>query len=126
MRKGFQDRSVVITGASSGIGRATALMFAEQGASVTLVARRDAPLHELAAECERAGGRALVVTADVRDEQAMREVARQAVEAFGKIDVWVNDAAVTAFGFFEQTPSDTFRQIIDTNLFGYVHGARAA
>jgi short-subunit dehydrogenase len=126
MRNRLDNQSVVITGASSGIGRATALMFAEMGASVTLVARRDEPLHELAAECERAGGRALVVTANVTEEDAVHEVARRAVEAFGKLDVWVNNAAVTAFGFFEDTPTDTFRQIIETNLFGYVHGARAA
>lgn len=126
MRNRIENQSVVITGASSGIGRAAALMFAAKGASLTLVARRDELLHELAAECERAGGRALVVTADVTDEAVMREVAREAIEAFGKLDVWVNNAAVTAFGFFEETPADIFRQIIETNLFGYVHGARAA
>ncbi|WP_437755651.1 SDR family oxidoreductase [Sorangium sp. So ce1389] len=126
MRDKFRNAVVVITGASSGIGRATALEFARRGAAVTLTARREQPLRELAAECEQAGGRALVVPADVTNEAAVLEVARRTTEAFGRIDVWVNNAAVTLFGLFERTPSEPFRRVIETNLFGYVHGARAA
>ncbi|AUX27483.1 short-chain dehydrogenase [Sorangium cellulosum] len=126
MRERFRDTVVVITGASSGIGRATALEFARRGAAVTLAARREQPLREVAAECEQAGGKALVVPADVTNEALVMEVARRTVEAFGRIDVWVNNAAVTLFGLFEQTPSEPYRRVIETNLFGYIHGARAA
>ncbi|WP_437743131.1 SDR family oxidoreductase [Sorangium sp. So ce1504] len=126
MREKFMEPVVVITGASSGIGRATALEFARRGAAVTLAARREQPLRELAAACEQAGGKALVVPADVTNEAAVMEVARRATEAFGRIDVWVNNAAVTLFGLFEQTPSEPYRRVIETNLFGTIHGARAA
>jgi NAD(P)-dependent dehydrogenase (short-subunit alcohol dehydrogenase family) len=120
------DSVVVITGASSGIGRATALAFAREGASVVLAARRQQLLLDTAAECESLGGRALAVPTDVTDEEAVRELARRAVEHFGRIDVWVNNAAVGLFGRFEETPPDVYRRAIETDLFGYIHGARAA
>jgi short-subunit dehydrogenase len=123
---GVKDKVVVITGASAGIGRSTALEFAERGASVVLVARRAEALDDLARECEDAGGRALAAPADVTDEEALRDVVRRSVERFGRIDVWVNNAAVSAFGRFEEVPSDVYRRVIETNLFGYVNGARAA
>jgi len=117
---------VVVTGASSGIGRAAAQLFAARGAAVVLAARRLPALEEVALECESAGGRALVVPTDVRDEEAMRELARRAIEAFGRIDVWVNNAAVSLFARTEEAPYEAYRQVIETNLFGYIHGARAA
>src|SRR5215210_8215586 len=120
------DSVVVITGTSSGIGRATALAFAREGASVVLAARREQALLEAAAECESLGGRALTVPTDVTDEEAVRELARRAVEHFGRIDVWVNNAAVGLFGRFEETPSDVYRRAIETDLFGTICGARAA
>ncbi len=125
MAKRLKDSVVVITGASSGIGRAAALEFADEGAVVVLAARRESALEELARECESLGARSLVVPTDVTDEGAVQHLARQAVETFGRIDVWVNNAAVTAFGRFEETPPDVFRRVLETNLFGYVHGARA-
>lgn len=121
-----RDSVIVITGASSGIGRATALACAARGAAVVLAARREDALKETARECETAGGSALAVPTDVTDADAVRELARQAVERFGRIDVWVNCAAVTAFAPFQEIPLDEFRRILDVNVMGYVHGARAA
>ena len=131
MRRRRQERDlagavVVITGASSGIGRAAAAAFAREGSSLVLAARREGPLQEVVAACEAAGAKALAVPADVRDEAAMVALARTAVERFGRLDVWVNNAGVIAFGRFTDVPSDVFRQVIDTNLMGQVHGTRAA
>jgi short-subunit dehydrogenase len=116
----------VITGASSGIGRATALRLAKGKAALVLTARSESSLREVAEECERLGGRAISVPADVRDEQAMKDVASKAIERFGRLDVWINNAAVTLFGRVEEVPSETFRRVLETNFFGYVNGARAA
>lgn len=119
------DRDVVVTGASSGIGRATALALAERKASVALAARSGDSLRTVVAECERAGGRALAVPTDVTDQGAMESLAERAFAAFGRIDAWVNCAAVISFGGFEDTPAEVYRRVIDTNLFGQIHGARA-
>jgi NAD(P)-dependent dehydrogenase (short-subunit alcohol dehydrogenase family) len=126
MPRRLSDSVVVITGASSGIGRATALAFAREGASVVLAARREQPLLSAAAECEALGGRALAVPTDVTDEGAVKELARRAVEHFGRIDVWVNNAAVGLFSRFEEAPMDAYRRVIEIDLFGYIYGARAA
>lgn len=126
MKRKVRDSVVVITGASSGIGRATALAFARRGATVVLAARREQPLQELADQCQRLGTYALAVPTDVTDEQAVQSLARTAIEQFGHIDVWVNNAGVSLFARFEEAPSDAYRRVIETNLFGTIHGARAA
>jgi short-subunit dehydrogenase len=126
MKRKIEGCVVVITGASSGIGRASALMFARHGATVVVTARREQALRDLATECEQLGGRALAVAADVTNQEALHHVARQAIENFGRIDVWVNNAAVTLFGRLEEIPYDSCRRILETNIFGYMHGARAA
>ena len=126
MGRDLSESVVVITGASSGIGRATALAFADAGASVVLAARREQPLREAAGECEARGVRALAVPADVRDAPAMQRLADRAAEAFGGIDVWVNNAGVTLMGRFEDAPPDLWREVVEVNLMGYVNGARAA
>ena len=126
MPRKMRNSVIVITGASSGIGRATALACARRGGAVVVAARRAQPLNELVRECQNLGGRALAVPTDVTDEAAVQELARRTVENFGRIDVWVNNAAVTLLGRFEETPPEAYRRVIETNLFGYIHGARAA
>lgn len=116
---------VVITGASSGIGRATAVAFARQGATVVLAARRETALHEVADEVIAAGGRAMVVPTDVRDPVAVKRLADRAIEAFGRVDIWINNAGVASFGKFEETPAESFAAVLDTTFGGVANGFRA-
>jgi NAD(P)-dependent dehydrogenase (short-subunit alcohol dehydrogenase family) len=122
----IDSRIVVITGASSGIGRATALAFARRGDTVILAARRTGKLEEVAAACEALGARAVVQTTDVTEEQQVEALGRAALECFGRIDVWFNNAGVGVFGRLESIPTEAWRRVIETNLFGYLHGARVA
>ena len=115
--------SVVITGASSGIGRATARAFAARGARVTLAARRLAVLEEVARECERLGGRALPVQTDVADPEAVEALRDAAVQAFGGIDIWINNAGLGAIGAYQDVPLEMHRRTIDVNLMGAMFGA---
>ena len=121
-----RDAVVVITGASSGIGRATAHEFAREGATVVLAARNRRALKQAAEECEDLGGRALAVVTDVTSEEEVEELARRAVDTFGAIDVWVNNAGVGLYARFAESPADDFRRVLETNLFGCIYGARAA
>jgi short-subunit dehydrogenase len=122
----LKDSVIVITGASSGIGRATASAFARCGAAVVLAGRRADVLEDIATECRRVGGQALVVTADVTDDEAMRRLARVTVEHFGRLDVWINNAGIAAMGRLEDVPYEAHRRVIETNLIAYFHGAHAA
>jgi short-subunit dehydrogenase len=117
---------VVITGASSGIGRVTARRFAANGASVVLAARTESSLQDAAAECTDAGGRALVVPTDVTDWGAVERLAERAVAAYGRIDVWVNNASVMAYGEAEEIPYDVFTRVVEVNLMGTIHGTTTA
>lgn len=122
----LEDATIVLTGASSGIGRATAYALAERGARLVLAARSTSDLDEVADECRRRGGDPLVVTTDVGDEPQVEALAARAVEHFGHFDAWINCAAVMAYGRFWELPNRTFRQVIQTNLFGTVHGSQVA
>lgn len=117
---------VVLTGASSGIGRATARRFAEGGARLVLASRGGASLEEAAAECRAAGAPTVTVPTDVAEADQVAALAARAVAAFGRLDVWVNDAAVMAYGSVGEVPLDVQRRILEVNLMGTVHGARAA
>jgi short-subunit dehydrogenase len=121
----LQGSTVVITGASSGIGRASALAFADAGANVVLLARRERALDELAAECSRKGVRALAVPTDVTDPDAVRQAANTAARITGRIDVWINNAGIGAVGRFTDTPVEAHDQVVLTNLIGYMHGVHA-
>src|SRR5438046_533368 len=95
MRAELHDKVVVITGASSGIGRATALDFARAGASLALAARRERLLKEVAKECERLGAEAIALDIDTSKETDVRRLAEKARQAFGGFHIWVNNAAVS-------------------------------
>jgi len=124
--RALEDAVVVVTGASSGIGRAAALRIARRGGALALCARGEEPLAEVAAECEAAGAAVLHRALDVAEEEAVEAFAAAVEDRFGRIDVWVNNAATMAYGTFDDIPSDVFRRIVETNLMGQVHGARAA
>lgn len=116
---------VVITGASSGIGRAAALAFAREGARLVLAARDERALHTVVAECEALGTQALAVPTDVTDAGAVRALAAEAARFGGRIDVWLNNAGVGAVGAFDQTPIAAHEQVVQTDLLGYMRGAHA-
>jgi NAD(P)-dependent dehydrogenase (short-subunit alcohol dehydrogenase family) len=122
----LEQAVVVVTGASSGIGRAAALRIARPGGALALCARSPAPLAEVAAECEAAGASVLHRALDVTDEAAVEAFAAAVEDRFGRIDVWVNNAATMAYGTFDDIPSEVFRGVVETNLMGQVHGARSA
>lgn len=126
MPRKLKDSVVVITGASSGIGRATARRFAQKGASVVLAARGEEGLSEAVTECEQLGAKAIAVPTDVTDEASMNALAEKALQSFGRIDVWVNNAAVSLFARFEEAPLADYWRVFETNVFGYILGARAA
>jgi short-subunit dehydrogenase len=126
MPRPLAEQVVVITGASSGIGRETAHHLAREGAALVLVARNETPLRETAAEVESLGGRALVAAGDVAIPEQMQRVADQAAAHFGRIDTWVNGASVATYGTVEQTTIDEMRRIIEVNLLGVIYGTKAA
>jgi NAD(P)-dependent dehydrogenase (short-subunit alcohol dehydrogenase family) len=124
--KPLREQVVVILGASSGIGRESALQFAARGAKVVVAARSEPGLASLVAEIEGAGGQATCAVCDVTDFAQVVAVADLAVEHYGRIDTWVNNAAVGVYARFEDISSADFRRVLDVNVMGYVHGAKAA
>lgn len=122
----FDGQVVVITGASAGVGRASARAFARLGASLGLVARGSEGLEATAKEVEAEGGRAAVLAADVADAGQVDEAAARAEEELGPIDVWVNNAMTTVFSPFEQITPEEFRRVTDVTYLGTVNGTLAA
>jgi len=121
----LEDRVVVITGASSGIGREAARLFAQRGAKLVLAARREDALEETARGAGVARDQFLIVPTDVTDEAQVGALVEAALAKFGHIDIWVNNAGVTLFSLLENAPFDEHRRVIETNLFGSMLGARA-
>jgi NAD(P)-dependent dehydrogenase (short-subunit alcohol dehydrogenase family) len=124
MAKGRE--TVVITGASGGVGRATARRFAADGARIGLIARGRRGLEATAREVEQAGGEAMVLPLDVADHEAVESAAAQVEERFGPIDVWVNDAMVTVYAEFLEIEPEEYQRATEVTYLGMVWGTRAA
>lgn len=124
--KPIDQQVVVIFGASSGIGRETALQFAKRGAKLIVAARSESDLGTLITEVARLGGTASHVVAEATVFDQVKAVADKAIELYGRLDTWVHVAAVNLYATFEQTTPEEFQRIIDVNLMGQVYGAMAA
>jgi uncharacterized protein len=121
----FRDRSVVVTGASSGIGYDVALAFGEQGANVALLARRRVQLEELAQKINKAGGRALALDCDVTDRPRVFWSIDQAREAFGKVDILINSAGLLIAETVEETRPEDLERMMAVNVFGALNTMQA-
>jgi short-subunit dehydrogenase len=126
MGERLAGKATVVTGASSGIGRAIARAFADEGANVALIARGADGLAAAAREVRARGGAALVLPLDVADATAVDRAAAEVASAWGGIDVWVNDAMVSVFSPIAEMTADEFRRVTEVNYLGYVHGTLAA
>lgn len=121
-----RDKVIAITGASSGIGRATALALAERGATVVLGARRSDRIEQLATDIRQKGGRAIGVPTDVRRREDLTRLVDTAVTEFGRLDVLVNNAGIGPISMLEELRVDEWNDMIDVNLRGVLHGIAAA
>ena len=124
--KDVKGATIVITGASSGFGRGSALKLASLGANVVLAARRTTALQTLAKEIEAAGGSAIVVTADVSNPSDVGRIAEEAIHHFGRIDIWIHNVGIGALGMFWDIPIEDHGRVIDVNLKGLIYGAHTA
>lgn len=123
----MQGKTVIITGASSGIGEELAVSLAARGASLVLAARSEEALARAKERCEKAGGRALTVSTDVADPEACRRMVERAVEAFGGIDMLVNNAGISMRGRFEDISDvSLFDRLMRVNYLGAVYCTHAA
>jgi short-subunit dehydrogenase len=119
-------RVIAITGASAGIGRATALRLAHDGASIAICARRRDRLDAVAAEIEKAGGHAFAVAADVTSEADMNAFVAKTIERFGRLDVMMCNAGFGIYGAIDDITSDQMKRLMDINYFGTFYATRAA
>lgn len=126
MPRDLKDRVAVITGASSGIGRAAALAFAREGVRVVLGARRADRLAEAVETIQRGGGAARAVRTDVTRPEEVRRLVGEAVASFGRLDILVNNAGLGYFGRLESMPVEEIRHLVEVNLMGTVYGIQAA
>lgn len=126
LSQNIAGKVVVITGASSGLGHATAELLAAEGATVVLAARRGDRIEALAETLRNAGGKALAVKTDVTDRQQVKELVNQTVESFGRIDVLLNNAGLMPLAPLEMLKTDEWDQMIDVNLKGVLNGIAAA
>ena len=124
--KKISEQTIVITGATSGIGLTTARMAAEKGAKLVLVARNGEALRELSDELSADGTRVIYAIADVADETALRRAAEIAKANFGGFDTWVNNAGGSVYGRIMDVPTEDLRRIFETNVWGVVNGSRIA
>lgn len=125
MKRKLRGLCVVVTGASSGIGRETALELARKGANLVLTARREEALEEVARLCREEGVRCEVLPADLADPDQAAALAREAVLALGQVDVFINNAGIYAIGTVEQTPLDAFERVMQVNFFAPVAATKA-
>lgn len=121
----IKGKTIVITGATSGVGRAAALAFARYAPKLVLAARRTDVLEEVSAECRELGADVQAVTVDTTNAETVTALAAAANAFGGRIDVWINNAGVLAAGTFEEVPLEIHEQVLRTNLMGYMHGAYA-
>ncbi|MBD1913966.1 MULTISPECIES: SDR family oxidoreductase [unclassified Leptolyngbya] len=124
--KPIQDQVAVVVGATSGIGRATALQFAEQGAKVVVSGRSETKLASLMDEMRSLPGEATPIVAEVADFNQVKAIADKAIDVYGRIDTWVHTPATAVFAPFEQTTPDEFKRIVEVSLLGQAYGAMAA
>ncbi len=124
--KTVSEQTIVITGATSGIGLTTARMAAEQGAKLVLVARNEDALKKLTDEINSNGGKAIYSVADVADENALKAAAEKAKQEFGGFDTWVNNAGGSIYGRIADVPTEDLRRLFDTNVWGVVNGSKIA
>lgn len=124
--KPINQQVVAVVGASSGIGRETALKFAKQGAKVVVSARSESGLASLVDEIRGYGGEATYIVADVSNFEQVKAIADKTVEVYGRLDTWVHASATAVFATFDQTTPEEFKRVIDVSLMGQVYGAMAA
>jgi len=124
--KRLEDQVVVITGGTSGIGLATAKRAAKRGARVVLCSRNEAELRETVTAIQEGGGKARSVVADVANQEDVERLATTAIEEFGQIDTWVNNAGVSFYGNLTDVAIEDMRRLFEVNFWGTVYGARAA
>lgn len=124
--KPIDQQVVAIVGASSGIGRETAIQFAKRGAKLIVAARSEEGLSTLIEEIARLDGTATHVTADVTVFEQVQAIADKAIQLYGRLDTWVHVAAVNLYATFDQTTPEEFKRLIDVNLMGQVYGAMVA
>ena len=124
--KPIDQQVVAVVGASSGIGRETAIQFAARGAKLVVSARSEPGLDSLVDEIRQIGGEAIAVPADVADFEQVKAIADKAIQQYGRLDTWVHLAAINLYAIFDQTTPEEFKRVIDVNLMGQVYGAMAA